>query len=193
MPSLPNARVLIVATDGFEEWELFGPRQILQKRGAEVVLASLKLDEIQGTVHDKPGKTIKPDVIIDDARADDFDALILPGGVANPDQLRMHGNVIALIRLFAEQDKPIGAICHGPWLLVEADLVRDRTVTSWPSIRTDLRNAGGNVVNEAAVTDGNIVTSRNPDDVEAFTNALIDLIEEMPEVEEIRHPSELPA
>ena len=193
MPSLPNARVLIVATDGFEEWELFGPRQILQKRGAEVVLASLKLDEIQGTVHDKPGKTIKPDMIIDDARADDFDALILPGGVANPDQLRMHGNVIALIRLFAEQEKPIGAICHGPWLLVEADLVRDRSVTSWPSIRTDLRNAGGNVVDEAAVTDGNIVTSRNPDDVEAFTNALIDLIEEIPEVEEIRHPSELPA
>jgi protease I len=193
MPSIPNARVLIVATDGFEEWELFGPRQILQQRGAEVVLASLKLDEIQGTVHDKPGKTIKPDITVDDARADDFDALILPGGVANPDHLRMHGNVIALIRLFAEQEKPIGAICHGPWLLVEADLVRDRTVTSWPSIRTDLRNAGGNVVDQAAVTDGKIVTSRNPDDVEAFTSALIDLIEDMPEVEEIREPSELPA
>lgn len=193
MPSVPNARVLIVATDGFEEWELFGPRQILQQRGAEVVLASLKLDEIQGTVHDKPGKAIKPDMLVDDARPDDFDALILPGGVANPDHLRMHGNAVALIRLFAEQGKPIGAICHGPWLLVEADLVRGRTVTSWPSIRTDLRNAGGNVVDEAAVTDGNIVTSRNPDDVEAFTNALVDLIEDMPDVEEIRHPSELPA
>ena len=193
MPSIPNARVLIVATDGFEEWELFGPRQILQHRGAEVVLASLKLDEIQGTVHDIPGRTIKPDIAIDDARHDDFDALILPGGVANPDQLRMHGNVIGLIRLFAEQGKPVGAICHGPWLLVEADLVRGRTVTSWPSIRTDLRNAGGNVVDEAAVTDGNIVTSRKPDDVEAFTNALIDLIEQRPEVEEVRHRSELPA
>jgi protease I len=193
MPSIPNARVLIVATDGFEEWELFGPRQILQQRGAEVVLASLKADPIQATVHDDPGKTIRPDLTIDQVNADDFDALILPGGVRNPDQLRVHGNVIALIRRFAEQAKPIGAICHGPWLLVEADLVRGCTVTSWPSIRTDLRNAGGNVVDEKAVTDGNIVTSRNPDDVEPFTDALIDLIEQQPEVEEIREPHELPA
>jgi protease I len=193
MPQIADARVLIVATDGFEEWELFGPRQILQERGAEVVLASLKRDPIQATVHDDPGKTIRPDMTVDDANADDFDALILPGGVRNPDQLRIHGNVIALIRRFAEQDKPIAAICHGPWLLVEADLVRGRTVTSWPSIRTDLRNAGANVVDEPAVTDGKIVTSRKPDDVEAFTNALIDLIEDMPAVEEIRRPSEVPA
>lgn len=193
MPSIPNSRVLIVATDGFEEWELFGPRQILQQRGAEVVLASLKTDPIQGTVHDDPGKTIRPDMTIEDAHADDFDALILPGGVRNPDQLRMHGNVIALIQSFAEREKPVGAICHGPWLLVEADLVRGRSVTSWPSIRTDLRNAGAHVVDEPSVTDGKIVTSRNPDDVEAFTNALIDLIENMPEVEQIREPSELPA
>jgi protease I len=193
MSQISNARVLIVATDGFEEWELFGPRHILQERGAEVVLASLKTDPIQGTVHDDPGKTIRPDLTIDEATADDFDALILPGGVRNPDQLRLHGNVIALIRLFAEQGKPIGAICHGPWLLVEADLVRDRTATSWPSIRTDLRNAGAIVVDEAAVTDGNIVTSRNPDDVEAFTNALIQLIEDEPVVQRIREPSELPA
>jgi protease I len=193
MPSIPNARVLIVATDGFEEWELFGPREILQKRGAEVVLASLKLDPIQATIHDDPGKRIRPDLTIDQANADDFDALILPGGVRNPDQLRIHGNVIALIRAFAEQGKPIGAICHGPWLLVEADLIRGKTATSWPSIRTDLRNAGGNVVDQAAVTDGNIVTSRNPDDVEAFTSALIDLVESRPEISEIRHPHELPA
>ena len=181
MPSLANARVLIVATDGFEEWELFGPRQILQERGAEVLLASLSRTPIQATVHDDPGKTIRPDLTIDDARAEEFDALILPGGVRNPDQLRLHDNVIALIRLFAEQGKPVGAICHGPWLLVEADLLRDRTATSWPSIRTDLRNAGAIVVDEAAVTDGNIVTSRNPDDVAAFTDALIDLIEAVPE------------
>ena len=193
MPSIPNSRFLIVATDGFEEWELFGPREILQKKGADVVLASLKLDPIQATVHDDPGKTIRPDLTIEDADADDFDALILPGGVRNPDHLRLHGNVIALIRQFAEQGKPIGAICHGPWLLVEADLVRGKTVTSWPSIRTDLRNAGGNVIDEAAVTDGNIVTSRNPDDVEAFTSALIDLVEDRPEVSEIHHPHELPA
>lgn len=182
MPSLPNARVLIVATDGFEEWELFGPRQILQERGADVVLASLKLDPIQATVHDDPGKTIKPDLTVDQASADDFDALILPGGVRNPDTLRLHGNVIELIKAFDRQRKPIGAICHGPWLLVEADLLRGRTATSWPSIRTDLRNAGANVVDEAAVTDGNIVTSRKPDDVEAFTNAVIDLIENRPDV-----------
>jgi protease I len=190
---IPDARILIVATSGFEEWELFGPRKILQERGAEVVLASLTRDPIQATIHDKPGKTITPDLTIEEAIADDFDALILPGGVRNPDQLRLHGDVIALIRLFAEQGKPIGAICHGPWLLVEADLLRDRTATSWPSIRTDLRNAGAIVVDEAAVTDGNIVTSRNPDDVEAFTNALIDLVENEPAVEEIREPSELPA
>jgi protease I len=182
MPSLPNARVLIVATDGFEEWELFGPRQILQERGADVVLASLKLDPIQATVHDDPGKTIRPDLTVDQASADDFDALILPGGVRNPDQLRLHGNVIELITEFDRQRKPIGAICHGPWLLVEADLLRGRTATSWPSIRTDLRNAGANVVDEAAVTDGNIVTSRKPDDVEAFTNALVDLLENSPDV-----------
>ena len=190
---ISNARVLIVATDGFEEWELFGPREILQKRGAEVVLASLKRDPIQATIHDDPGKTIRPDLTIDEANPDDFDALILPGGVRNPDQLRIHGNVIALIRSFAQQGKPVGAICQGPWLLVEAGLVRDRTATSWPSIRTDLRNAGAKVVDEAAVTDGNIVTSRNPDDVEAFTGALMDLIENQPEVEEILHPREIPA
>jgi protease I len=124
---------------------------------------------------------------------DDFDALILPGGVRNPDQLRLHVNVIELIKAFDRQDKPIGAICHGPWLLVEADLLRGKTATSWPSIRTDLRNAGASLVDEAAVTDGNIVTSRNPDDVEAFTSALIDLIEGFPEVSEIRKSSELPA
>ena len=190
---ISDARILIVATDGFEEWELFGPRQILQQRGAEVVLASLTRDPIQATVHDKPGKTIRPDLTIEEANAEDFDALILPGGVRNPDQLRLHGDVIALIRLFAEQGKPVGAICHGPWLLVEADLLRDRTATSWPSIRTDLRNAGATVIDEAAVTDGNIVTSRNPDDVEPFTNALVGLIESERAIQEIRQPSEVPA
>src|SRR5437588_13005910 len=193
MPQIPQARVLIVATDGFEEWELFGPKQILEKRGAEVVLASLKTDPIQATVHDDPGKTIRPDLTIDQASADDFDALILPGGVRNPDTLRLHSNVIELIRAFDRQRKPIGAICHGPWLLAEADLLRGRTATSWPSIRTDLRNAGANVVDEPAVTDGNIVTSRKPDDVEPFTGALIDLIEEIPEVETISNPREVPA
>ena len=193
MPLMPDSRILIVATDGFEEWELFGPREMLQKHGADVVLASLKRDPIQATIHDDPGKTIRPDLTVEEAHADDFDALIIPGGVRNPDQLRMHPRVIELIREFDRQGKPIAAICHAPWLLVEADLLRGRTATSWPSIRTDLRNAGANVVDEPAVTDGNIVTSRKPDDVEAFSNALIELVENAPEVTEIREPSELPA
>jgi protease I len=180
MPKISEAKVLIVATDGFEEWELFGPREILQKRGADVKLASPDLKPIQATVHDDPGKTIRPDFTVDQASADDFDALILPGGVRNPDHLRTHKRVIDLIRAFDEAGKTIAAICHGPWLLVEADLLRGRTATSWPSIRTDLKNAGANVVDQAAVTDGNVVTSRNPDDVEAFTDAVIQLVEKAP-------------
>lgn len=193
MPEMSRSRVLIVATDGFEEWELFGPREILQERGAEVVLASLNRQPIQATVHDDPSKTIRPDLTIEEVNPNEFDALILPGGVRNPDQLRMHGNVIELIKAFDRQGKPIAAICHGPWLLVEADILRGRTATSWPSIRTDLRNAGADVVDRAAVTDGNLVTSRNPDDVEAFTSALIDLIAQLPEVRQGRSPNKLPA
>ena len=193
MPLISESRVLIMASDGFEEWELFGPREILTRRGAEVVLAAPKLEPIQATVHDDPGKTIRPDLTIDQVNADDFDALILPGGVRNPDHLRMNVKAIALIQRFAMQGKPVAAICHGPWLLVEADLLRGRTATSWPSIRTDLRNAGAKDVDEAAVTDGNLVTSRNPQDVEAFTNAVIDLVENAPDVTEIDHPAELPA
>ncbi|HEX6660979.1 MAG TPA: type 1 glutamine amidotransferase domain-containing protein [Sphingomicrobium sp.] len=193
MPLIAEARILIVATDGFEEWELFGPREILRKRGAEVLLASPKLDPIQATVHDDPGKTIRPDLTVDQAKADDFDALILPGGVRNPDALRTHSNVIQLIRDFAAQDKPVAAICHGPWLLVEADLLRGRTATSWPSIRTDLRNAGADVVDEAVVVDGNLVTSRKPDDVEPFTAAVIELVENARKATEIRDPREVPA
>jgi protease I len=178
VPKISDAKVLIIATDGFEESELFGPREKLQALGAEVALASLNLDPIQATVHDDPGRTLRPDLIIDDVDPVNFDALILPGGVRNPDQLRMHRNVIELIRRFDAAGKPIAAICHGPWLLVEAGLVDGRTVTGWPSIRTDLRNAGAKVVDRPAVTDGNIVTSRNPDDVAAFTTALIELVEE---------------
>jgi len=174
---IADSKILIVATDGFEESELFGPRELLIDQGADVKLASPELKPIQATVHDDPGKTIRPDMTIEDADAAEFDALILPGGVRNPDALRTNSAAIALIREFASAGKPVAAICHGPWLLVEADLVRGRTVTSWPSIRTDLRNAGANVVDEPAVVDGNIVTSRKPDDVEAFTNALVRLIE----------------
>jgi protease I len=177
---ISNSTILIVATDGFEESELFGPLRILGDRGAEVKLASPDLKPIQASVHDDPGKTIRPDLTVDQARAEDYDALILPGGVRNPDQLRTNKAAIDLIRAFADAGKPVAAICHGPWLLVEADLVRGKTATSWPSIRTDLRNAGANVVDQPAVTDGNIVTSRNPDDVPAFTEALIRLVEQAP-------------
>jgi protease I len=177
MPKIAESKILIVATDGFEESELFGPRAILLDRGAEVRLASPSLKPIKATVHDDPGKVIRPDLLVADARSGDFDALLLPGGVRNPDALRTNDAVIALIRSFAEAGKPVAAICHGPWLLVEADLLRGRRATSWPSIRTDLRNAGADVVDEAAVTDGNIVTSRNPDDVQAFTEALTSLLE----------------
>ena len=188
MPGIAESRVLIVATDGFEESELFGPLEILQRRGAEVVLASPRLDPIQATVHDDPGRTIRPDLLVGQATADDFDAVILPGGVRNPDQLRTNADAIGLIRDFALRGKPVAAICHGPWLLVEADLLRGRAATSWPSIRTDLRNAGAKVVDDAVVVDGNIVTSRKPDDVELFTVAVIGLIEGAPEAGATRRP-----
>ena len=166
-----------MATDGFEESELFGPRALLMGRDAEVRLASPSPSPIQATVRDDPGKVIRPDLTIAEASAEDFDALLLPGGVRNPDSLRTNADAIALIKAFDSAGKPIGAICHGPWLLVEADLLRGRRATCWRSIRTDLTNAGATVVDEAAVTDGNIVTSRKPDDVAAFTDALIALIE----------------
>jgi protease I len=177
MTAIGDARILIMATDGFEQDELFGPREILIGRGAQVTLASPDTKPIQGTVHDVPGKTIRPDLPISAVASEDYDALILPGGVKNPDMLRMDEEAIAVIRKFQVQGKPIAAICHGPWLLAEADVLRGVRVTSWPSIRTDLRNAGAHVVDEAAVTSGNIVTSRNPDDVPAFTDALIALVE----------------
>lgn len=172
--------MLILATDGFEESELFGPLEILKRRGAEVRLASPSLIPIQATVMDDPGRVIRPDLVVAQASAEDFDALLLPGGVRNPDALRTDAEAIALVRAFAAAGKPIAAICHGPWLLVEADLLRGRTATAWPSIRTDLRNAGATIVDEPAVTDGNLVTSRKPEDVEAFTDALIAAIEAMP-------------
>lgn len=193
MPQISGSRVLIVATDGFEESELFGPREILQKLGADVVLASPKRDPIQATVYDDPGKTIRPDLTVEEARAEGFDALILPGGLRNPDHLRTHKPAVELIREFDRQGKPIAAICHGPWLLVEADLLRGRTATGWLSIRTDLKNAGANVVDDCVVVDGNVITSRMPDDIEPFTNALITLIENAPQPTEIRSPNEQPA
>jgi protease I len=173
MPNISEAKVLMIATHGYEDSELLEPRRILRERGADVILASLEKGEIEGD----NGAKVEVDCTIDEVDAAEFDALVLPGGTKNPDKLRMNEKVVATIRAFAEAGKPVAAICHGPWLLVEADVVRGRRVTGWPSIRTDLRNAGGQVVDEAAVTDGNIVTSRKPEDIPAFTEALIDLCE----------------
>ena len=177
MPAISDAHVLIMATNRFEESELFGPRKILLARGAKVSLASPMRDEIMATVFDDPGRWIAPDLTIEEVKVEEYDALLLPGGVGNPDQLRMNERAIQLIRGFAEAGKPVAAICHGPWLLVEADLLRGKRATSWKSIRTDLRNAGATVVDEPAVTDGKIITSRQPDDVPEFTQALIAAIE----------------
>ncbi|HEX8241246.1 MAG TPA: type 1 glutamine amidotransferase domain-containing protein [Allosphingosinicella sp.] len=173
MPDISHARVLMIATDGFEDSELLEPRRILRERGADVTLASLEKGEIEGD----GGAKVDVDCTIGDVEAGDYDLLVLPGGTKNPDKLRMDERVVATIRGFAEAGKPVGAICHGPWLLIEADVVRGRRATSWPSIRTDLRNAGAEVVDAEAVTDGNIVTSRKPEDIPAFTEALITLFE----------------
>ncbi|WP_309610283.1 type 1 glutamine amidotransferase domain-containing protein [Sphingomonas sp.] len=180
MTAIGDAHVLIMATDGFEESELFGPRAILIERGARVTLASPTRHPIQATVLDDPGRTIRPDLTIGAVVDDDYDALILPGGLRNPDALRTDAAAIALIRRFVAAGKPVAAICHGPWLLAEADVLRGIEVTCWRSIRTDLINAGANVVDAPAVTSGHIVTSRMPDDVPAFTAALIALIERSP-------------
>jgi len=176
MAGIAGSRVLIMATDGFEESELFGPLEILVGEGAMVKLASPDRKPIQATVRDEPGRTIHPDLTIAEADAEDFDALLLPGGVRNPDSLRSNRQAIALVASFAQAGKPVAAICHGPWLLVEADLLRGRAATAWPSIRTDIGNAGATVVDEPVVVDGNIVTARGPDDVGPFTAALIGLL-----------------
>lgn len=177
MPKIADARILIMATDGFEESELFRPLAILKDRGAAVKLASPSLTPIQATVLDDPGRTIRPDLAIADARMQDFDALILPGGVINPDALRTNRFAVDLVRAFANARKPVAAICHGPWMLVEADVLRGVRATSWKSIRTDLRNAGAEISEERVVTDRNLITAQAPEDVEAFTEALIAAIE----------------
>jgi protease I len=178
MPMIADARILIMATDGFEESELFGPRAILRERGAAVRLAAPSLTPIQATVRDDPGRTIRPDLVIADARVEDFEALVLPGGVINPDALRANEAAVALVRAFVAAGKPVAAICHGPWLLVEADVLRGLRATGWRSIRTDLRNAGAQVSDERVVRDGAIITAQAPEDIAAFTHALIAAVAE---------------
>ena len=174
MPHIATAKILIMATNRFEESELFGPRERLLELGATVRLAALDHEPIMATVIDEPGRTIAPDLTITEARADDYDALLLPGGVGNPDRLRSEPAAVALIKAFADAGKPVAAICHGPWLLVEADVVRGRTVTSWPSLKTDLKNAGAQWVDREVVVDNGLVTSRKPEDIPAFNPKVIE-------------------
>ena len=178
MADLANARVLIMATDGFEESELFDPRQALLDAGAQVRLASIATDPIQGVVNDdEKGRTITPDLTLDQVDTEEYDMLLLPGGVGNPDKLRMQDRAVEIVSEFMDDDKIVAAICHAPWLLVEADVVDGRRVTSWPSVRTDLENAGADVVDEEVVIDENLITSRKPDDIPAFSRAIIAALE----------------
>ena len=171
-------RVLIIATDGFEQSELEKPKANLEAAGFETVVASLEDGEIKGWDQKDWGRAVKVDVTVDEVSAGDYDALLLPGGQMNPDILRMNEAVIDLVEDFNDAGKPIAAICHAPWLLIEADIVAGRTVTSWPSVRTDLGNAGGKVVDREVAIDGNLITSRNPDDIPAFSEALIKALQD---------------
>lgn len=172
--SLQGKTIAILATNGFEQVELTEPRQAVERAGATTRLLSLKAGEIQGMHHDKKGDTFKVDGLVASASVDDFDGLILPGGVANPDALRMDKAAVDFVRDFANSGKPIGVICHGPWVMVEADVVRGRKMTSWPSVRTDLRNAGAEVVDEEVVTDRGFVSSRKPEDLPAFCKTIVE-------------------
>jgi protease I len=166
-------KALIIATNGFEQDELFKPRQALLDAGVEVTLASLSRDPIQGEKGGEKGESITPDALVSEVHADDYDALVIPGGVANPDKMRTDPNAVKLVRDFMFAKKPVAAICHGPWLLAEAEAVDGRTVTSWPSIRTDLRHAGAIVVDKEVVVDGNLITGRKPGDIPAFNRELL--------------------
>ncbi|NLS25778.1 General stress protein 18 [Sphingomonas sp. S2M10] len=179
MANLQNARVLMLATDGFEESELFEPRQALLDAGAQVTLASIKTDPITGETGGEKGKSVTPDTTLDQIELDQFDALVLPGGVGNPDKLRMEPKAVEIVRAFMDSGRLVAAICHAPWLLAEADVVAGRRLTSWPSIRTDLANAGADVVDQEVVTDGNLITSRKPDDIPAFNRAVIAALEDV--------------
>ncbi|NJC06416.1 protease I [Sphingomonas kaistensis] len=168
-----QTKVLIMASSGFEQDELFVPLERLRAAGCEVKLAAPSRDPIRATVLDDPGRWITPDLSIAEADAAEWDALLLPGGLINPDHLRTDAAAVALVRAFLKGDKAVGAICHGPWLLIEADGVRGRQVTGWRSIRTDLRNAGGMFSDGPVVRDGKLVTAVGPQDSAAFADALL--------------------
>jgi protease I len=171
---LQGKRVAFLATDMVEQVELTEPWQAVEQAGATPELVSLEEGEIQGFNHYDKADTFKVDRTVEEASADDYDALVVPGGVGNPDTMRGDENAVQFVRGFFEQSKPVGVICHGPWMLVEAGVVRGRKVTSWPSLQTDIRNAGGEWVDEQVVVDNGLVTSRKPDDLPAFNAKIVE-------------------
>lgn len=172
--SLADMRIAFLATDGFEQVELTRPWQAVEAAGGKPVLVSLEAGKIRGMHHFDKGDEFDVDVTIDDVAASEFAGLVLPGGLGNPDALRQNERAVAFVRSFFEQGKPVAAICHAAWTLVEADVVRGRTLTSWPSLRTDIENAGGRWVDEECRVDSGLVTSRNPDDLDAFCSKAVE-------------------
>jgi protease I len=178
--NLTGKRIAFLATDGVEQSELEQPWHELQKAGAKVALLSVHEGAIQAVRHMDKGDTFEVDGLVADASASDYDGLVLPGGVANPDTLRANDKAVRFVRQFFEESKPVAAICHGPWTLIEADVVRGRTITSWPSLKTDIKNAGGRWVDEEVHVDQGLVTSRKPDDLPAFCAKAIEEFAEGP-------------
>lgn len=172
---LQGINIAIFLTNGFEQVEMTKPRQAFNDAGASTYLISPAGEQVQGWNHYDKGEQFQVDLPLDKANPDNYDALLLPGGVANPDQLRTNETAVKFIKAFFEAGKPVAAICHGPWTLIEAEAVKERKVTSWSSLKTDLINAGANWVDEEVVVDGNLITSRNPQDIPAFINAAIAL------------------
>lgn len=173
---LSGLKVAILATDGFEQVEMTEPRQALQDAGAKTVLVSMNKGQVQGFHHDKPGDKFDVDLTLEDAKAEDFDAVLLPGGVMNADHIRTSKSAQQFVQQMQQAGKPFAVICHAPWLLVSADLVKGRRMTSWPSLQDDLRNAGATWVDEEVVRDGNWVTSRKPADIPAFNREVLELL-----------------
>jgi len=178
MPKITDAKILIIATHGFEQSELEVPRDQLRERGATVHVASPGGEDITGWDTDDWGRTVAHDVALEHVRMTDYDALVLPGGQINPDLLRLNSDAIRLIREFVEAGRPVAAVCHAPWLLIEAGVARGREMTSYPSIRTDLENAGARVVDREVVVSDGIVTSRNPGDLDAFVAGIVAQVED---------------
>ena len=171
---LKNKKVAILVADGFEQVEMTEPRKALEEAGAKTELVSPARKEVQGWNHDEKANKFPVDVELDAAHPENYDALLLPGGVMNPDQLRVNPKAVEFVKSFFQDGKPVAAICHGPWMLVEADVVHGRAVTSWPSVKTDLRNAGAQWLDMEVVSDHGLVTSRKPDDIPAFNRKMIE-------------------